>query len=110
MRLDYAPSVHIVPVPCSGRVESLHLLKAIEQGADAVILAGCREGQCHFRQGNLKAQGRVRRVQRLLAEIGIEPERVEMVTVGAADARCFAQACRRMVARLEQLGPSPVAA
>ena len=53
MRLQYSPSVRIIRLPCTGKVDAIVLMKAFEDGADAVFVAGCLEGQCHFIEGNL---------------------------------------------------------
>lgn len=109
MRLNYPPNVRIVVVPCTGRVDMIHLLRAIEQGADGVYVAGCMEGECHFVNGNLKARRRVEAVKNLLREIGIEPDRVEMFNVSASDGPRFAAVAREMTERVRGLGPSPLA-
>jgi coenzyme F420-reducing hydrogenase delta subunit len=108
MRLSYPSSVKVIQVPCTGRVDIIHLLKAIEDGADGVYVAGCLEGECHFLTGNLKAKKRVRYVQGVLKEIGLEPERVEMFNLSAGEGPRFAEIAREMVARIKALGPSPV--
>jgi F420-non-reducing hydrogenase iron-sulfur subunit len=108
MRLSYPANVKIIQVPCSGRVDILHLLRAIEDGADGVYVAGCLEGECHYLTGNLKAKKRVRYVKRVLGEIGIEPERVEMFNLSAGQGPRFAEIAREMVERIKKLGPSPV--
>ena len=66
MRLQYPTNVKIINVPCSGRVDIIHLLRAIEDGADAVFVAGCLEGECHYISGNLKARKRVNYVKKTL--------------------------------------------
>ena len=71
MRLSYPANVKIIQVPCSGRIDMLHLLRAIEDGADGVYVAGCLEGECHFIEGNLKTKKKVGAVQKTLAAIGI---------------------------------------
>jgi F420-non-reducing hydrogenase iron-sulfur subunit len=108
MRLSYPSNVKIIQVPCTGRVDILHLLKAIEDGADAVYVAGCMEGECHFLVGNLKAKKRVQYVKKVLQELGIEPERVEMFNLSAGEGPRFAEIAREMVERAKRLGPSPV--
>jgi F420-non-reducing hydrogenase iron-sulfur subunit len=108
MRLSYPSNVKIIQVPCSGRVDILHLLRAIEDGADAVYVAGCLEGECHFLTGNLKAKKRVQYVKKLLEEIGIEPERVEMFNLSAGEGHRFVEIAKEMVERAKKLGPSPV--
>ena len=71
MRLDYPPNLKIVQLPCSGRVDMLHLLKAIEEGADGVCVAGCLEGECHFVEGNLKTRKKVEAVKKADASVKV---------------------------------------
>jgi len=108
MRLEYAPNVRIVKLMCTGKVDTLHLLKALEDGADAVFVAGCEEGDCHFLEGNLRAKKMVQQAKKLLEEIGIEPERIEMFHTGASDAPGFVAACNEMTERAKRLGPNPL--
>ena len=104
-RLCYPPNVKIVRVPCSGKVDAIHLLKAVEDGADGVMVAGCLEGQCHFLEGNLRAKKRVAYARRLLAEVGIEPQRVEMFNLSSAMGARFAEIAEKMTERVRKLGP-----
>jgi F420-non-reducing hydrogenase iron-sulfur subunit len=108
MRLSYPSSVKVIQVPCTGRVDILHLLKAIEDGADGVYVAGCLEGECHYLTGNLKAKKRVHYVKKVLKDIGMEPERVEMFNLSAGEGPRFAEIAREMTERIKKLGPSPV--
>ena len=110
MRLNYPSSIKIINVPCTGRVDIIHLLKAIEDGADGVYVAGCLEGDCHYISGNLKAKKRVRRVKEILKELGVEPERVEMYNLSAAQGPRFAEIAREMTEKIINLGPSPIRA
>jgi coenzyme F420-reducing hydrogenase delta subunit len=108
MRLTYPENVKVVRVPCTGRVDVILMLKAFEEGMDGLYVAGCLEGECHFLKGNLRARRRVEYVKRLLAEIGLGAERVEMFNVGASDGQRFAQIAREMTERIRGLGPSPL--
>jgi F420-non-reducing hydrogenase iron-sulfur subunit len=108
MRISYPSCVKVIQVPCTGRVDIIHLLKAIEDGADGVYVAGCLEGECHYLTGNLKAKKRVQYVKKVLKEIGMEPERVEMYNLSAGEGPRFAEIAKEMVDRIEKLGPSPV--
>ncbi len=108
MRLSYPADIKIIQVPCTGRVDILHLLNAIEDGADGVYVAGCLEGECHYISGNLKAKKKVAYVKKTLTEIGIEPERVEMYNLSSAQGARFAEIAKEMVVRIRQLGPSPI--
>ena len=98
----------MIQVPCTGRVDIIHLLKAIEDGADGVYIAGCLEGECHFMTGNLKAKKKVQYVKKVMEEIGVEPERVEMFNLSAGEGPRFAEIAREMVERVKALGPTPV--
>ena len=110
MRLDYPANVKIVRVPCSGKVDPIHMMKALALGADGVLVAGCLEGDCHFKTGNAKAALRVKSVQQLLEEIGIEPQRLSMVTMSAGMGIRFAQIANAFTEQIRKLGPNPVSA
>ncbi len=106
MRLQYPPSVRIIGLPCTGKVDAIHLMKAFEGGADGVFVAGCLEGQCHYVVGNLRAKKRVAYVKRLLAEVQIEPERAEMFNLSSAMGGRFAEIVEEMTLRIKELGPA----
>lgn len=108
MRLQYPPNVRIVRLPCTGKVDALYLMKAFEDGADGVFVAGCLEGQCHFLEGNLRAKRKVAYVKRLLAEVGIEPERVAMYNLSSAMGGRFAEIVEEMTAKVKELGPTSI--
>ena len=108
MRLDYPASIKVVRVPCTGKVDLLHILSAFETGVDGVYVAGCLEGECHFLTGNLRAKKRVMYAKGLLEEVGISGERVAMYNLSAAEGARFAQIAREMTDRIRDLGPSPI--
>jgi F420-non-reducing hydrogenase iron-sulfur subunit len=108
MRLSYPTNVKVIKVPCTGTVDVLTVLKAFEAGVDAVYLAGCLEGECHFLKGNLRAKKRVKYLKELLKEVGIEPERVEMYNLSSAQGQRFAQIANEMTEKVRALGPSPI--
>ena len=105
MRLQYPSGVRIIRLPCTGKVDALHLMKALEDGADGVFVAGCLEGQCHYLEGNLRARKRVIYVKRLLSEAGIEPERIEMYNLSSAMGGRFAEIVEEMTKKITELGP-----
>jgi coenzyme F420-reducing hydrogenase delta subunit len=108
MRLQYPTNIRMIKLPCTGKLEVIHLLKAIEAGADGVYVAGCLEGECHFLEGNRKTRKKVAAVQKLLTETGLEPERVAMFNLSSAMGPRFAEIAAAMPDRVRQLGPSPV--
>jgi F420-non-reducing hydrogenase iron-sulfur subunit len=73
------PRVKFFPLPCSGRIEPLHFLRALEAGADLVYLITCPEKVCRYQQGNLRARKRIAYAQKLIQEIGLDPERLILV-------------------------------
>jgi F420-non-reducing hydrogenase iron-sulfur subunit len=108
MRLSYPPNIKVIQIPCTGRVDIIHMLRAIEDGADGVYVAGCLEGECHFLTGNLRARKKLKYVKRTLVELGIEPERVEMFNLSSAMGTRFAEIAEEMTQRIKKLGPSQV--
>ncbi len=76
---ELGPKIRFFPLPCSGRIDVLHLLKALETGADKVYLVTCPEGACRYGQGNTRAKKRVAFGRQLIEEIGLEGERIELV-------------------------------
>lgn len=108
MRLQYPTNIRMIKLPCTGKLEVIHLLKAIEAGADGVYAAGCLEGECHYLKGNLWARKRVNHVKELLEEVDIDPARVEMYNMSSAEGAKFAAAATEFTERIKQLGPSPL--
>ena len=110
MRLSYPADIKVIQVPCTGRVDIIHLLNAIEDGADGVYVAGCLEGECHYREGNLKAKRKVAYVKQVLDDLGIAPERVEMYNLSSAQGARFAEIANEMAQKIKDLGPTPLRA
>jgi len=108
MRLQYPTNIRIIKLPCSGTIDVLYILKAFEQGADGVFVAGCLKGTCHFIEGNIRAEKRVAQAKAILSEIGLEAERLEMFFVSASEGPQFANVARKMTDKVRELGPSPV--
>jgi coenzyme F420-reducing hydrogenase delta subunit len=107
-RISYSSALKIVELPCTGRVDVLHVLRTFEDGADGVLVAGCLPGRCHYLKGNLHARQRVDYLSGLLADIGIEDGRLRMINVSAAMGSQFAEMASELIARIVELGPSPV--
>lgn len=106
MRLQYSPNVRIIRLPCTGKVDAICLMKAFEEGADGVFVAGCLEGQCHYLEGNLRAKQIVTYVKKLLAELDIEPQRIEMFNLSSAMGARFAEIAEEMTDKVRELGPT----
>ncbi len=101
--------VVIREVPCSGKMDGQYLMHALEGGAGGVCVIACPKGECHLSQGNYRAEIRIHTIQRLLGEIGLEPQRAQLVHFSPNDPReQFDQVIRQSVERIFTLGKSPV--
>jgi coenzyme F420-reducing hydrogenase delta subunit len=96
---ECGPQIMFSPLPCSGRIESLHLVRALESGADKVYLITCPEGACHFREGNFRARKRLVFAQGLIEEIGFKRERLELITLPAGTKTTIDKLARELIAR-----------
>lgn len=108
MRLQYPPNVRVVKLLCTGKVDILYILEVFKAGADAVMVSGCEIGDCHFLEGNLRAKERVAHAKKLLEEVGLGGDRLEMFHIGASDAPKWAEAVEMMTRRALELGPNPL--
>lgn len=108
MRLQYPANVRLIEIPCTGKTDVRILLEAFEDGADGVYVAGCLEGDCHFLRGNLRAKKRVRYAKKILDEIGIGGERLEMFNLSGSMGPRFAEIAREFTEKIKRLGPSPL--
>lgn len=104
-RFQYPPTIRVIRVMCSGRVDPVFILRAFENGADGVLVCGCHINDCHYISGNLKAEKRVEKTQHLLKSIGISPDRLRLEWVSAAEGAKFAGVVKDFTELLEKLGP-----
>jgi len=107
-RMKYAPNLRIVRLMCSGRAEPDFVVAALKSGADGVLIAGCHPGDCHYTDGNLKTMRRIPLLKRMLAQMGIEPERVRLAWVSAAEAPDFIRIVNEFTEEIRALGPFQV--
>jgi len=105
MRIQYPANVRIVRVPCTGRVDTAHLLRTFEQGADGVFVSGCLPGDCHYLIGNNKCQHRIDALKKILDRIGLGADRLEIFYNSAAMGPQFARTCLDFTERIRKLGP-----
>ncbi len=104
-RIHYAPNMRPIRVMCSGRVDPQFVLKALREGADGVLIAGCHPGECHYVNGNIKTIRRYLLLRKMLKQWGIEEERVQLVWASASEGKQLAEAVDRMTETLRALGP-----
>ena len=104
-RMKYAPNVRIVRLPCTGRISPMFILKALQKGADGVLVSGCHPGDCHFSQGNYHARRRWTVFRALLAFTGIPESRIRFSWISAAEGAKFAELINTLTDDIRQLGP-----
>lgn len=104
-RIQWDPSVSIIRVMCTGRMDPTFMAKAFEYGADGVIVSGCHPGDCHYQEGNYKALRRVHLMRRLLDDFGIDPNRLRLVWVSASEGDRWAETANEMTREIRALGP-----
>jgi coenzyme F420-reducing hydrogenase delta subunit len=108
LRIRYPADIKLVKLPCTGKTDVRYLLEAFEQGADGVCVIGCPIGNCHHVHGNVRGQSRVEYTRRLLNDVGLGGERLEMHFVSGGMGATFGKIIRDMAQRLRALGPSPL--
>ena len=104
-RMKYLPNIRTIRVMCSGRVDPTFVLKAFAQGADGVLVAGCHPGDCHYLDGNIKTLRRIPLLRKMLAQFGIEPERLRLEWVSASEGERFKEVVNEMTETIRKLGP-----
>lgn len=105
-RLQYGPNVRIIRVPCSARVDPQFILKALQNGADGVLVSGCHPGDCHYIHGNMVARRKFSVIKKFLEHIGIETERVQFSWVSASEGSRFAALMNSVIDDVKRVGPS----
>mgnify|MGYP001617615257 FL=1 len=106
-RQQYPPNLRIIRVMCSGMVHPNLVIDALTKGADGVLMCGCHIGDCHYLEGNLKAENRKEAIELMLEDFGLERERFRLEWVSASEGSRFAELAREMTETVRSLGPSP---
>jgi F420-non-reducing hydrogenase iron-sulfur subunit len=106
-RLQYPPNIRIVRVMCSGMVHPNLVMDAFTKGADGVLICGCHPGDCHYGEGNIKAEKRADAITLMLEDFGLEEARFRLEWVSASEGPKFAQVAREFTKKIKELGPSP---
>ena len=106
-RLQYPPNVRIIRVMCSSMVHPNLVIDALTKGVDGVMICGCHPGDCHYIEGNLRAENRAEAITLMLEDFGLEEERFRLEWVSASEGPKFAQVMKEMVDTIKELGPNP---
>jgi len=107
-RNQYPANIRMIRVMCSGTIEPLYVVKAFKEGADGVFIGGCHPGDCHYQNGNYKTQRRIVLLKRAISEIGLDPRRIRLEWVSAAEGQRFARIITEFTEEIKKLGPNPL--
>ncbi|HNZ87122.1 MAG TPA: hydrogenase iron-sulfur subunit [Methanofastidiosum sp.] len=108
-RYSYPPNIKLIRLMCSGRVDPAFILETFARGADGVFVGGCHiPTDCHYQQGNFKALKRVTMLKKLISEMGIEPERLEIFWISASEGKRFSEVMTSFTDKIRELGPNPL--
>jgi coenzyme F420-reducing hydrogenase delta subunit len=102
------PDFRMIRVMCSGTIDPLYVMEAFQKGADGVFIGGCHIGDCHYQTGNHRTKKRVAILKKILSYLGIDPRRVRLEWVSAAEGQKYAEVVTDFVAEIKRLGPNPL--
>jgi F420-non-reducing hydrogenase iron-sulfur subunit len=108
LNIQYPANIKFIRLPCTGKTDIRYLLEAFEQGADGVYEVACPIGNCHHVRGNERGLARVKRAKKILDEIGLGGERLDMFFMSGSQGQSFAMAAQTMTERIRKLGPNPL--
>jgi F420-non-reducing hydrogenase iron-sulfur subunit len=104
-RMKYPPNLIPIKTNCSGRVDPTHVMKAFAEGADGVLISGCHPGDCHYINGNWRTAGRYPMMKKLLEQLNIDPRRLRLEWVSAAEGDKWARVVTEFIEEVRELGP-----
>ncbi len=107
-RFQQPPTVRIIRVMCSGRMDPVFILNAFLEGADGVIFSGCHIGDCHYVSGNHKAKIKYKFLKAMVNELGLEDERLKLEWISAAEGERYANVVIEFTEQIRKVGPNPL--
>ncbi|RLG30221.1 methyl-viologen-reducing hydrogenase subunit delta [Methanosarcinales archaeon] len=107
-RRQVPPTIRVIRVMCSGRIDPAFVLMALLEGADAVLVTGCHIGDCHYVNANNKTRNRYEFLKEFVDELGLEPERLWLRWISASEGSLFAEMVREVTEKVKEIGPSPL--
>jgi F420-non-reducing hydrogenase iron-sulfur subunit len=107
-RIQYPPNLRLVRVMCTSRLDPTFVIRALELGADGVLVSGCHPGDCHYVNGNYKTERRIHLLRRLIQQAGLEPERIRLEWISASEGSKLAEVMKDYVEVLKKIGPNPL--
>lgn len=105
-RYQYPPNVRVIRVMCSSRVDPMYVIKALTEGADGVLIAGCHPGDCHYIEGNYRTRRRMAALKNILEKYGLS-DRFFLEWVSASEGNKYAEVITRITNTIKKLGPNP---
>ncbi|TFG47875.1 MAG: hydrogenase iron-sulfur subunit [Anaerolineales bacterium] len=108
LRIEYPANVKLIKLPCTGKTDTRYLLNAFEEGADGVYVIACPKGNCHHVRGNERGELRVEHTKKILDDIGLGGDRLNMYFLSGGQGKSFADAALEMTDRIRELGPNPL--
>jgi F420-non-reducing hydrogenase iron-sulfur subunit len=102
---EYPHNLMIVRVMCTGRIDPQFILEAFKDGAEGILISGCKIGECHYKEGNINILKRYLLLQKVLQEFGIEKDKLRLEWVSASEEDKFVRIVEEMVKRVKKLGP-----
>lgn len=108
LRIEYPANIKLIKLPCTGKTDTKYLLKAFEDGADGVYVVACPKGNCHHVRGNERGELRVEHTKKILDDIGLGGERLNMYFLSGGQGKSFAEAAQEMTDRIREMGPNPL--
>ena len=109
-RMKHSPNLRIIRVMCSGRICPTFVFKALQEGADGVLVCGCHPGDCHYHEGNYKCLRRFKLIEKYITQMGVEPGRLRLEWISASEGKLFAELANEMTQTIKNLGPSTIKA
>lgn len=107
-RIQYPSNIHVIRCMCSGMLHPNFVIDALTQGhADAVLVCGCHPGDCHYQEGNKRAESRAEAITLMLPDFGLEEERFRLEWISASEGPKFAKIAEEMTNKIRELGPNP---
>jgi len=107
-RMQYPSNIHIIRCMCSGMVHPNFVMNAFTQGrADGILICGCHPGDCHYQDGNTRAEKRAEAITLMLEDFGLEEERFRLEWISASEGPKFVGVAQEMTKTLKELGPNP---
>jgi coenzyme F420-reducing hydrogenase delta subunit len=104
-RVQYPANIQVIRVMCSGRVNPLYVMNALQQGADGVLVSGCHPGDCHYMEGNFYARRRLGMLKDLMEFVGVDPRRFHMSWVSASEGNKWKEVVEKTVEDAREAGP-----